>query len=51
MMRAEGVLLSRDGPKENIIKMKPPIVFSMENANEVLEKIEKCFDKIENCAK
>ena len=51
MMRAEGVLLSRDGPKENIIKMKPPIVFGMDNANEVLEKLEKCFDKLENSGK
>lgn len=51
MMREEGVLLSKDGPKENILKIKPPIVFDMENAKELIEKLEKCFDKLEDYVK
>jgi 4-aminobutyrate aminotransferase-like enzyme len=31
-MREEGVLLSTDGPLENVIKIKPPLVFSESNA-------------------
>ena len=45
-MRSEGVLLSRDGPCENIIKIKPPIVFSLENAEELLSKLDKCFEEL-----
>ena len=32
-MRDKGVLLSTDGPEHNIIKMKPPLVFSEEDAD------------------
>ena len=33
------VLLSTDGPDENVLKFKPPMVFSMENADELVDKI------------
>ena len=33
------VLLSTDGPLENVLKFKPPMVFSMENADELVDKI------------
>ena len=45
-MRNNGVLLSTDGPYENVIKIKPPMVFSKENVNVVCEKLETFFKKI-----
>jgi len=39
-MKENGILLSIDGPLENVIKIKPPIVFSKENADLVVEKLD-----------
>lgn len=35
-MKEKGFLLSTDGPYENVIKFKPPMCFSMDNAKELL---------------
>ena len=35
-MKDHGILMSIDGPDHNVLKIKPPIVFSKENAKEVL---------------
>jgi len=40
-MRQHGVLMSIDGPGHNVIKIKPPLVFSRENALELLEYLKK----------
>ena len=32
-MKERGVLLSTDGPFHNVIKIKPPLVFSMNDAD------------------
>jgi 4-aminobutyrate aminotransferase-like enzyme/Ser/Thr protein kinase RdoA (MazF antagonist) len=37
--KSEGVLLSIDGPNANVIKIKPPLVFSSENAARVASVI------------
>jgi len=34
-MKDRGYLLSTDGPNDNVIKFKPPMCFSMENAREL----------------
>jgi 4-aminobutyrate aminotransferase-like enzyme len=34
--QAHRVLLSTDGPYDNVIKMKPPMVFGEEEADQVL---------------
>ena len=34
-MKERGFLLSTDGPNENVIKFKPPMCFSMENAKDL----------------
>ena len=39
-MKTFGFLMSSDGPDENIIKIKPPMVFSKSNAMELLNYIE-----------
>jgi len=38
-MKKQGILLSTDGPDENVIKIKPPLCFTMDNAKELLKKI------------
>ncbi len=40
-MRDHGILISTDGPLENVLKMKPPIVFSEKNADEVVKALDK----------
>ncbi|MBL8299667.1 MAG: aminotransferase class III-fold pyridoxal phosphate-dependent enzyme [Rhodanobacteraceae bacterium] len=39
-MKARHVLLSTDGPHDNVLKIKPPLVFSRDNASEFLQKLE-----------
>jgi 4-aminobutyrate aminotransferase-like enzyme/Ser/Thr protein kinase RdoA (MazF antagonist) len=39
-MKDEGVLLSTDGPLHNVIKIKPPIVFSRADATLLLERLD-----------
>ena len=44
-MRDHGILISTDGPLENVLKMKPPIVFSVENADEVVTALDKILQE------
>ncbi len=37
-MKDRGILLSTDGPYHNVIKIKPPIVFSRQDADRVLRE-------------
>ncbi len=39
-MKARHVLLSTEGPGHDVLKIKPPIVFSQANATEFLEKLD-----------
>ncbi len=38
-MKDAGVLVSTDGPDENIIKIKPPIIFTRENADQLVSAL------------
>lgn len=40
-MKDHGILMSTDGPDHNVLKIKPPIIFTKENANELLFYLEK----------
>ena len=40
ILRLRGVLLSTDGPFNNVIKIKPPLVFNKDNADFVCSEIE-----------
>jgi 4-aminobutyrate aminotransferase-like enzyme len=44
-MRDHGILISTDGPLENVLKMKPPIVFSEKNADEVVFALDKILQE------
>jgi len=39
-MLAQNILLSTDGPFENVLKMKPPLVFNISNADSVVENLD-----------
>jgi 4-aminobutyrate aminotransferase-like enzyme len=40
-MKDHGILMSIDGPDLNVLKIKPPLVFSMDNARELIFYLEK----------
>ncbi len=42
-MKDYGILMSTDGPDHNVLKIKPPMVFSLENAEELLFYLGKVF--------
>jgi 4-aminobutyrate aminotransferase-like enzyme len=39
-MKELGILLSTDGPLHNVIKIKPPMVFTREDADLVVDRLD-----------
>jgi 4-aminobutyrate aminotransferase-like enzyme len=39
-MRERGILLSTDGPDHNVLKIKPPLVFTIEDADRLAETLD-----------
>lgn len=46
LMRHKKVLLSTDGPDHNVVKIKPPIVLSKENAALFLHRLDACLQEL-----
>jgi len=44
-MRDHGFLMSTDGPLHNVLKLKPPLVFSEKNADDLLTALEKILQE------
>ena len=42
-MKDHGILMSSDGPQQNVIKIKPRLTFTIENEDEVLFYLHKIF--------
>lgn len=42
-MREEHILITIDGPHSNIIKFKPPMVFTKENVDAVMSTLDRVF--------
>lgn len=42
-MKKQGVLISRLGPFENVLKIRPPLPFSRENADLLLSQLDDCL--------
>jgi 4-aminobutyrate aminotransferase-like enzyme len=42
-MRQKGILMSTDGPDDNVLKIKPPMVFGREDADVLLEALDEVF--------
>lgn len=45
-LREEGILLGTDGPFHNVVKIRPPMPFSMSDADWLLERIGRVFGEI-----
>lgn len=45
-MREEHILISTDGPHNNIIKFKPPMVFTKENVDEVVSTLDRVLKEV-----
>jgi 4-aminobutyrate aminotransferase-like enzyme len=46
-LREHNLLLSTDGPQDNVIKIKPPICFTTENADRLLGTLDKILQEEE----
>jgi len=44
-MKDLGILMSTDGKDVNVLKIKPPMVFSMENADELIKRLKMIFEE------
>ena len=44
-MKKSGILISVDGPDHNVLKIKPPIIFNYENADELVFNFRSVLDK------
>ena len=42
-MKDHGILMSIDGPDLNVLKIKPPLVFNKEHANELIHYLKRIF--------
>jgi len=40
-MKEEGILISTDGPRHNVLKIKPPMVFTRENADRLVTTLDR----------
>ena len=45
-MRENGVLISADGPDENVLKIKPPMVIKREDVDHFMNVFEKVFKEL-----
>lgn len=46
-MKDEKILVSSDGPDNNILKLKPPMVFSIENADHFVQTLDYILQEVE----
>lgn len=46
-LKQELILFSADGPHRNVLKFKPPMVLSLEDADHLIEKLDSILDEIE----
>uniref|UniRef100_A0A8D9B7U9 Alanine--glyoxylate aminotransferase 2-like n=1 Tax=Cacopsylla melanoneura TaxID=428564 RepID=A0A8D9B7U9_9HEMI len=45
-LKQEQILVSSDGPDRNVLKFKPPMVFSKENVHQVITALENVLDEL-----
>ena len=43
------MLISADGPDDNVIKIKPPMCFAKEDADLLLSVLDKSLEEVEEC--
>ncbi|UCD97149.1 MAG: aminotransferase class III-fold pyridoxal phosphate-dependent enzyme [Candidatus Bathyarchaeota archaeon] len=42
-LKENGILVGTDGPYENVIKIKPPMCFTQNNAQQLVDELERCL--------
>ena len=47
LLRERGVLINSTGVYDNILKIRPPLVFSKENADLLLQKLREVLNKVQ----
>ena len=45
-LKDRGFLISTDGPLYNVLKIKPPMVFSKENANDFVRNLDEVLSEL-----
>ncbi len=45
-MRDHGILISTDGPLHNVLKIKPPLCFSVSDADRLVETLDRILDEV-----
>lgn len=45
-MKEKGLLISTDGPLHNVLKIKPPLVFSIQNADKLITCLDECLSEL-----
>ena len=48
-MRDKLVLVSRDGPLHNVLKIKPPLVFNKSDVDTLIERLKETLSELESC--
>ena len=48
-MKDERIVLSTDGPDHNVLKIKPPMCFSVADADELVQKLDMILSEIDSC--
>lgn len=46
-MREEKILISRDGPDSNVLKFKPPMVFSTQDADRLVDTLDRVLAELD----
>lgn len=46
-MRDEKILISRDGPDSNVLKFKPPMVFSTQDADRLVDTLDRVLAELD----
>lgn len=46
-MREEKILISRDGPDSNVLKFKPPMVFSTQDADRLIDTLDRVMAELD----
>lgn len=46
LMREDGVLIGRDGPAENVLKIRPPMVFNSNHADRLVQGLSRALDTV-----
>ncbi|MSR15992.1 MAG: aspartate aminotransferase family protein [Gammaproteobacteria bacterium] len=46
LLKESGVLISRIGPYDNVLKIRPPLIFSREHADELLDAVDSCIERL-----